>query len=259
MPAGEIISLINTEDKKVALAVEQALPQIAALIDAVADKLLSGGRLFYIGAGTSGRLGVLDASECPPSFGVPGELVTGIIAGGETALRNAVENAEDDVQKGWEDLTAAGITSKDIVIGIAASGTTPYVLAAIEGCRKAGISTGCITCNAGTPLAANVDLPVEVITDYEFITGSTRMKSGTAQKMVLNMISTTTMILLGRIEDNRMVDMQLTNDKLIDRGVKVLMERTAVKDYTEAKAVLIEKGSVRLAQQALLHNPDKEK
>ena len=154
MPAGEIISLINTEDKKVALAVEQALPQIAALIDAVADKLLSGGRLFYIGAGTSGRLGVLDASECPPSFGVPGELVTGIIAGGETALRNAVENAEDDVQKGWEDLTVAGITSKDIVIGIAASGTTPYVLAAVEACRKAGISTGCITCNAGTPLAA---------------------------------------------------------------------------------------------------------
>jgi N-acetylmuramic acid 6-phosphate etherase len=247
MPVHEIIKHINEEDKTVAFAVEKALPQIEALIEAVADKMLAGGRLFYIGAGTSGRLGILDASECPPTYGVPYNLVQGIIAGGLNAIIRAAEFAEDDTNQGWLDLQAHNISHADFVIGIAASGTTPYVIGALEHCRKNNIVTGCITCNLNTPLAAAADFSVEVITGAEFVTGSTRMKAGTAQKMVLNILSTTVMIQLGRVEDNSMVNMQLNNEKLIDRGVKMLMEQSNLIDYKKAKSLLLQCGSVKKA------------
>ena len=250
MSVRQLLTNLNKEDKTVPLAIENALPQIEQLIIAIADKMLAGGRLFYIGAGTSGRLGVLDASECPPTFGVSSNLVIGIIAGGDDALRNPVEQSEDDPLQGMKDLEQFEISEKDFVVGIAASGTTPYTIGAVKQCREKGIVTGAIVCNAGSPLAVSVDYPVEVMVGPEFITGSTRLKSGTAQKLVLNMISTTAMIMLGRVEDNRMVHMQLTNEKLVDRGTKMLMETIGVKDYEKAKAMLLQYGSVKKAADA---------
>jgi len=247
MSANELLININNEDKKVPLAVEAALPQIEKLVEAVADKMLSGGRLFYIGAGTSGRLGVVDASECPPTYGVPPDLVIGIIAGGEGAMFKAVENAEDSTEDGWKDLQQFNISTTDAVIGIAASGTTPYVIGALQQCREKGIVTGSISCNPNSPVSAAADFPVEIVVGPEFVTGSTRMKSGTAQKLVLNMISTSIMIMMGRVEDNKMVNMQLTNDKLVDRGVKMLMEKSGLASYDEAKALLLQHGSVKKA------------
>jgi N-acetylmuramic acid 6-phosphate etherase len=208
--------------------------------------------MFYIGAGTSGRLGIIDASECPPTYGVPYGLVIGIIAGGEKAITTAIEFAEDDREQGWKDLLYYNISDKDIVIGIAASGTTPYVIGALEECRKHGIMTGSISCNPGSPVSDAADFPIEVVVGPEFVTGSTRMKSGTAQKLVLNMISTTVMIQLGRVEDNKMVNMQLTNDKLVDRGTKMLMERVKLTDYEKAKELLLKYGSVKKAAESCL-------
>ncbi len=247
MSVGEILAGINKEDQTVSAAVEKAIPQIERLAETTSDKMLMGGRLFYIGAGTSGRLGIVDASECPPTYGVPYGLVIGIIAGGEKAITTAVEFAEDDKQQGWKDLQEYNVSDKDVVIGIAASGTTPYVIGALEECRLRGIITGSISCNPGSPVSDAADFPIEVVVGPEFVTGSTRMKSGTAQKLVLNMISTTVMIQLGRVEDNKMVNMQLTNDKLVDRGVKMLMERTRINDYKMAKELLLKYGSVKKA------------
>ena len=247
MSVAEILANINNEDKTVPLAVEKAIPQIEKLASAVGDKMLSGGRLFYIGAGTSGRLAVVDASECPPTYGVPYGLVVAIIAGGDEAITQAVENAEDDKEQGWKDLAVHNLTEKDAVIGIAASGTTPYVIAALEECKKRGIITGSITNNPGSPLAVVADYPVEVEVGPEFVTGSTRMKSGTSQKLVLNMISTAVMIQLGRVEDNKMVNMQLTNEKLVDRGTKMIMDKLKLDDYEKAKQLLLQYGSVKKA------------
>ena len=247
MSLEELLVNINSEDKTVPLAVEKAIPQIEKLVEVAADKMLMGGRMFYIGAGTSGRLGIVDASECPPTYGVPYGLVIGIIAGGEKAITTAVEFAEDDKEQGWKDLQEFNVSDKDVVIGIAASGTTPYVIGALEECKKMGIVTGSISCNPNSPVSDAADFPVEIIVGPEFVTGSTRMKSGTAQKLVLNMISTTVMIQLGRVEDNKMVNMQLTNDKLVDRGTKMLMERVKMTDYAEAKELLLKYGSVKKA------------
>ncbi|RYJ37004.1 N-acetylmuramic acid 6-phosphate etherase [Flavobacterium anhuiense] len=246
MSVHELLSNINQEDKTVPYAVEKALPQIEALIPQIVAKLKLGGRLFYIGAGTSGRLGVVDASECPPTFGVPFDLVNGIIAGGDTAIRRAVENAEDSTTNAWIDLQNHNINSNDVVIGIAASGTTPYVISGLESCNKNNIVTGCITCNAGSPLALTAQFPIEVVVGPEFVTGSSRMKAGTAQKLVLNMISTAAMIQLGKVRGNKMVDMQLSNIKLVDRGVKMIMDEIAV-SYEEASELLKKYGSVRNA------------
>lgn len=250
MPIGEILAYINKEDQAVPGAVKKTIPEIETLVEAITDKMLMGGRLFYIGAGTSGRLGIIDASECPPTFGVPPGLVVGIIAGGEKAITSAVEFAEDDMEQGWKDLETFNISDKDIVIGIAASGTTPYVIGALNECRMRGIVTGSIACNPGSPVSAAADFPIEVIVGPEFVTGSTRMKSGTAQKLVLNMISTAVMIQLGRVEDNKMVNMQLTNEKLIDRGVKMLMERLKLADYEKSKQLLLQFGSVKKAAES---------
>lgn len=250
MTINEILTNINNEDKTIPDAVAKVIPQIEKLVEAIVDKMLSGGRLFYIGAGTSGRLGIVDASECPPTYGIPYGLVNGIIAGGEIAITKAVEFAEDKKEEGWSDLLKYDINNKDVVIGIAASGTTPYVIGALEGCRENGIITGCITNNPGSPLADVADHPIEAEVGPEFVTGSTRMKSGTSQKLILNMISTSVMILLGRVEDNKMVNMQLTNDKLVDRGVKMVMEKLKLKDYEKAKEVLLKFGSVKKAIEA---------
>jgi N-acetylmuramic acid 6-phosphate etherase len=220
---------------------------IEKLVEAIVDNMLAGGRLFYVGAGTSGRLGIVDASECPPSFGVEHGLVVGIIAGGDSAIRKAVEFAEDDTEQCWKDLQLYHISSSDVVVGIAASGTTPYVIGGVKMCRKAGITTGCIVCNTGSPLAEAVQFPVEVPVGPEFVTVSTRMKSGTAQKLVLNMITTSVMIQLGRVEDNRMVNMQLTNNKLVDRGTRMVMEQLKIVDYEKAKDLLLNAGSVKKA------------
>ena len=247
MTITEILTNINNEDKTVPLAVERAIPQIKRLVSAVSDKMLAGGRLFYIGAGTSGRLAVVDASECPPTYGVPYGLVIAVIAGGDDAITKAIEKAEDSLNQGWLDLSAHGVNSKDVVVGIAASGTTPYVIGALSECQKRGITTGCITNNPGSPLTDVADFPIEAEVGPEFVTGSTRMKSGTAQKLILNMISTTVMIQLGRVEDNKMVNMQLTNDKLIDRGTKMIMDKIPALDYEEAKRLLLEQGSVKRA------------
>lgn len=247
MSVEEILLNINQEDTTVPLAVNQSIPQIEKLITAIADKMLCGGRLFYIGAGTSGRLGIVDASECPPTFGVPYGLVIGVIAGGNKAITEAVEFAEDSTTQGFDDLMQYNITENDVVVGLAASGTTPYVIGALEECRKRNIITGSISCNPNSPVSKVADFPVEVIVGPEFITGSTRMKSGTAQKLVLNMISTTVMIQLGRVEDNKMVNMQLSNEKLVDRGVKMLMEKLTITDYDKAKELLLKYGSVKKA------------
>ena len=245
MSVSELLNNINKEDKTVPYAVEKAIPQIEALVSDIVPKMRDGGRLFYIGAGTSGRLGIVDASECPPTFGVTDDWVIGLMAGGDKAIRKAVEFAEDDEQLAWKDLLPYHINPQDVVVGIAASGTTPYVVKGLETCRQYGVSTGCITCNPDSPVAAQADFPIEVIVGPEFVTGSTRMKSGTAQKLVLNMISTSVMIQLGRVRDNRMVDMQLSNNKLVDRGTKMVMNALENVSYEKAKALLLEFGSVR--------------
>lgn len=246
MSVSELLTNINNEDQLVALAVKKALPQIERLTHQIIDKLKIGGRLFYMGAGTSGRLGILDASECPPTFGVPHELVVGLIAGGDTAIRKAVEFAEDSTNQGWLDLQEHNINDKDVVVGIAASGTTPYVIAALEACNTHNIVTGCITCNAKSPLALTAEFPVEVIVGPEFVTGSSRMKAGTAQKLVLNMLSTATMIQLGKVKGNKMVDMQLSNKKLVDRGERMLVAELSI-NKEEASQLLQKFGSVRNA------------
>ncbi|MGN6416247.1 MAG: N-acetylmuramic acid 6-phosphate etherase [Pseudobacter sp.] len=247
MSINEILGHMNDEDKTVPAAVEKCIPQIKKLVEAISDKMLAGGRLFYIGAGTSGRLAVVDASECPPSFGVPQGLVVGIIAGGAPAILQAVENAEDSKTQGWLDLKKYDVNENDVVVGIAASGTTPYVIEALKTCREHGIVTGSISNNAGSPLSLVADFPVECVVGPEFVTGSTRMKSGTSQKLILNMISTTVMIQLGRVEDNKMVNMQLTNEKLIDRGTKMIMDQLKWNDYEKAKELLLKNGSVKRA------------
>jgi N-acetylmuramic acid 6-phosphate etherase len=252
MSVNEILVNINKEDKTVPTAVEKVIPQIEKLVQAIADRMLGGGRLFYLGAGTSGRLAVVDASECPPTFGVPYGLVVALIAGGDKAITQAVEFAEDDVEAGWIELQKHFVSEKDVVIGVAASGTTPYVIGALEKCRNNGIITGCIVCNPGSPVAAVADFPIEVVAGPEFVTGSTRMKSGTAQKLVLNMISTAVMIQLGRVEDNKMVNMQLSNAKLVDRGVKMVMEQLQLDDYKKAKGLLLSNGSVKKAVESKL-------
>lgn len=249
MSVPDLLKNINREDKTVPDAVEKVLPQIEALTEQVVEKMLAGGRLFYIGAGTSGRLGIVDASECPPTFGVPHGLVVGLMAGGDSAIRKAVEFAEDSKEQGWLDLEEYLISEKDIVIGIAASGTTPYVIGALEQCNKRNIVTGCITCNEGSPLALTAKFPIEVVVGPEFVTGSSRMKAGTAQKLILNMISTAAMIRLGRVKGNKMVDMQLSNNKLVDRGIRMVMDALSISEG-EARELLDTHGSVRRAVNA---------
>ena len=250
MSTSQLLTSINQEDQKVALAVQSKLSQIEKLVDAVYDQMKDGGRLFYIGAGTSGRLGIVDASECPPTFGVPHEWVVGIISGGDGAIRKAVEFAEDDPLQAWKDLSEYGLNKQDIVVGIAASGTTPYVIGGLQKCNEEGVPTGCIVCNEDSPIAAQSKFPVSVPVGPEFVTGSTRMKSGTAQKLVLNMLTTSVMIKLGRVEGNRMVDMQLSNNKLVDRGTKLVAERTGL-PYEDAKALLLKEGSIRAALESI--------
>jgi N-acetylmuramic acid 6-phosphate etherase len=247
-PVLELITGINKEDATVADAVKKSLPQIERLITEVVAKMKVGGRLFYIGAGTSGRLGILDASEIPPTYGVQ-DAVIGLIAGGDTAIRKAVENAEDDLQQAWKDMAVYQISSKDFLVGIAASGTTPYVLGGLQMAKKNGIVTGCIVCNTGSPIAAAADHPIELITGAEFVTGSTRMKAGTAQKMVLNMISTTAMIQLGKVQGNKMVEMQLSNNKLRQRAVKMLVQELLI-DEVEAVALMQQYHTVKNALKA---------
>ena len=242
----ELLEQINNEDKKVPYAVEKAIPQIEKLVTEIVKRMKKGGRIFYMGAGTSGRLGVLDASEIPPTFGMPNTLVIGLIAGGDRALRNPVESAEDNNDTGWEELQAHGISSLDTVVGIAASGTTPYVIGALRHCRENGILTASISCNPDSPIAQEADIAIEAIVGPEFVTGSTRMKSGTAQKLILNMITTSTMIQLGRVKGNRMVNMQLTNKKLIDRGTRMIMDETGL-DYNASQSLLLLHGSVKKA------------
>ena len=250
MSVGELLRCINQEDALVAEAVRKVIPQIQRLIEAIEPRMKRGGRLFYVGAGTSGRLGVLDASELPPTFGVSEGMVIGVIAGGDKALRHAVEKAEDFEERGWQDLLAFSPTKDDTVLGIAASGTTPYVVGAVRMARKNGLLTGCITSNPDTPLAAAAEHPVETIVGPEFVTGSSRMKSGTAQKMVLNMISTSLMIRMGRVDGNRMVKMQLTNAKLVDRGTRMIQESLGL-TYDEAQERLLKTGSVDKALKAV--------
>ncbi len=246
MSIADLLKNINREDKTVAQSVEKQLPQIEKIVNAIVPKMKIGGRLFYLGAGTSGRLGIVDASECPPTFGVDHGLVIGLMAGGDKAMRKAVEFAEDDNDLGWSDLLEYNITTNDVVIGIAASGTTPYVIAALKKCQEHNITTGCIVCNSASPISKFSDFPVEVVVGPEFVTGSTRMKSGTAQKLVLNMISTSVMIKLGKVIGNKMVDMQLSNNKLVDRGTKMIMKEIGV-DYKTANDLLDKYGSVRNA------------
>ncbi|AEL26536.1 N-acetylmuramic acid 6-phosphate etherase [Cyclobacterium marinum] len=249
MSVNELLTNMNKEDQTVPHAVNKAIPQIQKLVEAIVPRMEKGGRLFYIGAGTSGRLGILDASECPPTYGVPHDLVIGIIAGGDTAIRKAVENAEDDPEQAWADIQAFDFNAQDTVIGIAASGTTPYVIGGVKNAMKEGLLTGCITCNEGSPLAKEVAMPIEIVVGPEFVTGSTRMKSGTAQKLALNMISTSVMIKLGKVKGNKMVDMQLSNKKLVQRGALMIMEATGLEEE-EALAMLKEHGSVRNAVEA---------
>lgn len=249
MSTEELLTNINREDQKVPLAIQSIIPDIIPLVDHIASKMEQGGRLLYIGAGTSGRLGVVDASECPPTYGVPFDWVIGIMCGGEGAIRKSVEHAEDDIYQAWKDLEEWGINDQDVVIGIAASGTTPYVVHGLKACRDHGVTTGCITNNPGAPIADHADFPICINVGPEFVTGSTRMKSGTSQKLVLNMISTSVMIKLGRVKDNKMVDMQLSNSKLKDRGTKMVMSKTTL-SYAAANQLLLEKGSVREAIKA---------
>jgi N-acetylmuramic acid 6-phosphate etherase len=244
MSVSEILTSINAEDQTVPFAVQKSIPQIEALVEQIVPRMQAGGRLFYIGAGTSGRLGVVDASECPPTFGVPFDLVVGIIAGGDTAIRKAVENAEDDSEQAWLDLASYQPNVNDTLIGIAASGRTPYVIGGLNAAREAGLLTGCVVCNAGSLVAKAAEFPVEIVVGPEFLTGSTRMKSGTAQKLALNMISTSVMIRLGKVKGNKMVDMQLTNEKLVDRAVRMIIEELNISP-DEAESLLNEHGSVR--------------
>jgi N-acetylmuramic acid 6-phosphate etherase len=246
MGVRELLVNINKEDKTVPFAVEKAMPSIEKLVKKIVSKMKKGGRMFYLGAGTSGRLGIVDASECPPTFGVKQGLVIGLIAGGDSAILKAVEFAEDNTQQGWKDLKKNKITTNDVVIGIAASGGTPYVVGALEQCRKHNILTGSICCTKNSPISENSDCPIEVLTGPEFVTGSTRMKAGTAQKLVLNMISTTVMIQLGRVKGNRMVDMQLSNNKLVKRGTRMIVSETGL-NSAEAQKLLLKEGSVRKA------------
>tara|TARA_B100000963_G_scaffold66999_5_gene55086 strand:- start:5494 stop:6300 length:807 start_codon:yes stop_codon:yes gene_type:complete len=246
MSVKKLLASINTEDKTVAHSVEKTIPQIEKLVNIAVDKVSSGGRLFYVGAGTSGRLAIVDASECPPTFGVPHSLVIGLIAGGDSAIRKAVEFAEDNVDLGWLDLLKYNVNSNDVVIGVAASGTTPYVFGALRNCQENNIITGCIVCNSASPVASVSNYPVEVIVGPEFVTGSTRMKSGTAQKLILNMISTSLMIKLNRVKGNKMVDMQLSNNKLLERGVKMIRKKLNI-DKKTAQKLLDKFGSVRTA------------
>ena len=247
----ELLTNINKEDQSVPYAVQKTIPQIEFLVEQIIKSFEQGGRLFYIGAGTSGRLGIVDASECPPTFGVPHGMVVGIIAGGDTAISKAVEFAQDNEELGWKDLLEYDINTKDIVVGIAASGRTPYVIGAVQQAKRLGIITGCVVCNSDSKLAATVDFPVEVVVGPEFVTGSTRLKSGTAQKLVLNMLTTASMIKIGRVKGNKMVDMQLSNLKLIDRGTRMVMSEIDV-DYDLAKQLLTEHGSVRKAVEAYI-------
>ena len=251
MSVAELLAGINTEDKSVPLAIEKSLPQIEALTSAIVERARKGGRVFYLGAGTSGRLGIVDASEIPPTYGVP-DMFIGLMAGGDKAIRTAAEGAEDDREGGWRDMQPFNPTELDCVIGIAASGTTPYVVGALETARAKGLLTGCVTCNNGSPVAAACEFPVEVVVGPEFVTGSTRMKSGTAQKLVLNMISTVTMIQLGHVKGNKMFDMQLTNVKLVDRGTRMVMDGTGITDYEEANKLLLKYGQVHAAVDAYL-------
>ena len=246
MSVRELLTNINKEDKTVPIAVEKVIPSIEKLITVIVKLMKEGGRMFYMGAGTSGRLGIVDASECPPTYGVPQGLVIGLIAGGDKAIRKAVEFAEDDIQQGWKDLQQHKISKKDVVIGIAASGSTPYVIGALAQCNKNGITTACIVCNKGSEVAKTAKYKIEVIVGPEFVTGSTRMKSGTAQKLVLNMISTSVMIKLGRVKGNKMIDMQLSNNKLVDRGTKMVAAELKV-SYKKANELLLKYGSVRKA------------
>lgn len=246
----ELLEDINNEDQKVALAVQRAIPQIERLVEQIVPRMKQGGRIFYMGAGTSGRLGVLDASEIPPTFGMPPTWVIGLIAGGEKALRSPVENAEDNTNKGWQELQEHHINDKDTVIGIAASGTTPYVIEALKSARQNGILTGCITSNPDSPMAEQADIPIEMIVGPEYVTGSSRMKSGTGQKMILNMISTAVMIQMGRVKGNKMVNMQLSNAKLVDRGTRMIIEETGL-DYEAARNLLLLHGSVKNAVEAI--------
>jgi N-acetylmuramic acid 6-phosphate etherase len=246
MNTKELLKSINEQDQTVPLAIQKAIPKIEKLVKAAFLKMKEGGRLFYLGAGTSGRLGIVDASECPPTFGVPFGMVVGLIAGGDKAIRKAVEFAEDDKAQGWLDLKKYKISDKDVVVGIAASGTTPYVIGALEEANKAGIVTGCITCNKNSPLAAVAKFPIEVIVGPEFVTGSTRMKAGTAQKLILNMLSTSLMIKLGRVKGNKMVDMRLSNHKLVNRGIKMIMDELNLSEKKAAE-LLKKHGNVRAA------------
>lgn len=244
MAVGDLLRNINQEDRKVPLAVAKVIPQIEALVQGILPRMREGGRLFYIGAGTSGRLGILDASEIPPTFGMPENVVIGLIAGGDKAIRTAVESAEDDYDQSWKDLQQFQINKKDVLVGIAASGRTPYVIGGVRDARAHGLLTACITCNPGSVLAGEVDIPIVAVVGPEFVTGSTRLKAGTAQKLILNMITTTTMIKLGRVKGNKMVDMQLTNEKLIQRGARMIMEEIDI-PVDEARAALLRLGSVR--------------
>jgi N-acetylmuramic acid 6-phosphate etherase len=246
MSSQELLENINREDQKVAEATRACISILATLVDEVVERMKKGGRLFYLGAGTSGRLGIVDASECPPTYGVPHGWVIGLIAGGDSAIRKAVEFAEDDREQGWKDLEEHAIGTLDTVVGITASGTTPYVLGAVETCKGKGILTAGITCNAGSPLSESVDFPLVAVVGPEFVTGSTRMKAGTAQKLLLNMLSTAVMVRMGRVVGNRMVDMQLSNNKLVDRGTKMVMDTLNI-DYEQAQSLLLRQGSVRKA------------
>lgn len=247
LSVSELLTDINKEDQSVPLAVEKCIPQIAELVEGIVERMRRGGRLFYLGAGTSGRLGVLDASEIPPTYGAPAGMVIGLIAGGDIALRKAVEQCEDNLEGGWNDLLPFNPTKDDTVVGIAASGTTPYVVGVLQTARQKGMLTGCITCNPDSPVAHAAQIAIEAVVGPEFVTGSTRMKSGTAQKLVLNMISTTVMIRLGHVKGNKMVDMQLNNAKLVERGTKMIMEEAGIADYETAKRLLLLHGSVRNA------------
>jgi len=246
MSTVELLTNINKEDQTVAITIAKTIPQIVPLVDIIAEKMAAGGRLFYIGAGTSGRLGIVDASECPPTYGVPHDWVIGLMAGGDKAIRKAVEFAEDDSNLAWKDLSEYLVSPQDVVVGIAASGTTPYVIHGLKDCRERGITTASITCNPDSPVAAQADYPIEAVVGPEFVTGSTRMKAGTAQKLILNMISTSVMVKLGRVVDNKMVDMQLSNNKLVDRGTKMLMNALGL-EYEAANQQLLKYGSVRKA------------
>ena len=256
MATEEILKGINTEDRTVPIAVASAIPQICKMVDGIVERVSRGGRIFYMGAGTSGRLGIVDASEIRPTYGVP-DLFIGLMAGGDKAIRDAVEGAEDSRSQGWEDMQPFSPTADDVVIGIAASGTTPYVIGAVEEARAHGLLTGCVTCNSGSPLAEACEIPIEVVVGPEFVTGSTRMKAGTAEKLVLNMISTASMIRLGHVKGNKMVDMQLSNRKLVDRGTRMIMDETGIEDYDRARTLLLTYGSVRAAVMSVQNNTGK--